>query len=59
MLKRAGSTFRDHNPHPTEQLTTSGILAVSSNTGTIQVGETLPNDTLYNYLTKFGIGSTT
>jgi cell division protein FtsI (penicillin-binding protein 3) len=59
MLKRAGSTFRDHNPHPTEQLTTSGILAVSSNTGTIQVGETLPNGTLYNYLTKFGIGSTT
>jgi cell division protein FtsI (penicillin-binding protein 3) len=59
MLKRAGSTFRDHNPHATEQLTTSGILAVSSNTGTIQVGETMQNDTLYNYLRKFGIGSTT
>jgi cell division protein FtsI (penicillin-binding protein 3) len=59
MLKRAGSTFRDHNPHATEQLTTSGILAVSSNTGTIQVGETLNNDTLYSYLRKFGIGSTT
>jgi cell division protein FtsI (penicillin-binding protein 3) len=59
MLKRAGSTFRDHNPHATEHLTTSGILAVSSNTGTIQVGETMKNDTLYSYLTKFGIGSTT
>jgi cell division protein FtsI (penicillin-binding protein 3) len=59
MLKRAGSTFRDHNPHATEHLTTSGILAVSSNTGTIQVGETMKNDTLYSYLRKFGIGSTT
>jgi cell division protein FtsI (penicillin-binding protein 3) len=59
MLKRAGSTFRDHNPHATEQLTTSGILAVSSNTGTIQVGETMKNDTLYSYLKKFGIGATT
>ena len=58
-LKRAGTTFSDHNPHATEQLTTSGILAVSSNTGTIQVGETMKNDTLYSYLRKFGIGSTT
>jgi cell division protein FtsI (penicillin-binding protein 3) len=37
-------------------LTTSGILAVSSNTGTIKVGETLSNDTLHSYLTKFGVG---
>lgn len=58
-LKRAGSTFHDHEHHPTQQLTTSGILAVSSNTGTIQVGETLSHDTLYNYLTKFGIGTKT
>lgn len=59
MLKRAGSTFHDHQHHPTEQLTTSGILAVSSNTGTIQVGETLSHDTLYSYLAKFGIGTKT
>ncbi|MEY4153025.1 MAG: hypothetical protein RL470_1084 [Actinomycetota bacterium] len=59
MLKRAGSTFHDHEHHPTQQLTTSGLLAVSSNTGTIQVGETLSHDTLYSYLTKFGIGSKT
>jgi cell division protein FtsI (penicillin-binding protein 3) len=58
-IKRGGSTFHDHEHHPTEQLTTSGILAVSSNTGTIQVGETLNHDTLYSYLTKFGIGSKT
>lgn len=59
MLKRGGSPFRDHEPHPTQQLTSSGILAVSSNTGTIKVGETMSNDTLHNYLTRFGIGSKT
>jgi cell division protein FtsI (penicillin-binding protein 3) len=59
MLRRGGSTFHDHERHPIQHLTTSGILAVSSNTGTIQVGETLSHDTLYNYLRKFGIGSKT
>ncbi len=55
-LKRGGSVFHDHDKHPVQHLTTSGILAVSSNTGTIKVGETVDNDTLYSYLTKFGIG---
>jgi len=59
MLKRGGEAFHDHDKHPPQRLTTSGILAVSSNTGTIQVGETMSNDTLYKYLTKFGIGSKT
>jgi cell division protein FtsI (penicillin-binding protein 3) len=59
MLKRGGSPFHDHEPHPTQHLTSSGILAVSSNTGTIKIGETMSNDTLHNYLTKFGIGSKT
>lgn len=58
-LKRAGEDFHDHEPHPLQKLTASGILAVSSNTGTIKVGETMSNDTLYRYLTKFGIGSKT
>ena len=58
-LKRSVKTFRDHEPHPTQRLTTAGVLAVSSNTGSIKIGEMLSNDTLYNYLTKFGIGSKT
>jgi cell division protein FtsI (penicillin-binding protein 3) len=58
-LYRSGKTFHDHERHATEQLTTTGILAVSSNTGSIQVGETLGSDRLYEYLTKFGIGSKT
>ena len=55
-LKRSVKTFHDHEPHPTQRLTTAGVLAVSSNTGSIKIGEMLSNDTLYNYLTKFGIG---
>lgn len=58
-LKRSVKVFRDHEPHPTQRLTTAGILAVSSNTGSIKIGEMLSNDQLYDYLTKFGIGSKT
>jgi len=55
-IKRGGSTFKDHDKHPVQHLTTSGILAVSSNTGTIKIGETISNEKLYSYLTKFGVG---
>ncbi len=58
-ITRGGDTFRDHERHPTQQLTSAGILAVSSNTGTIQIGELLSHETLYNYLSKFGIGENT
>jgi cell division protein FtsI (penicillin-binding protein 3) len=58
-LKRSTKVFHDHEPHPTQRLTTAGVLAVSSNTGSIQIGEMLSNDKLYDYLTKFGIGTKT
>jgi cell division protein FtsI (penicillin-binding protein 3) len=58
-LKRSVKTFHDHEPHPTQRLTTAGVLAVSSNTGSIKIGEMLSNDKLYDYLTKFGIGTKT
>ena len=58
-LKRSIKVFKDHEPHPTQRLTTAGILAVSSNTGSIKIGEMISNDKLYEYLTKFGIGSKT
>jgi cell division protein FtsI (penicillin-binding protein 3) len=44
VLKRGGSRFHDHKNHADWRLTTSGILAVSSNTGTIQIGEKLTNN---------------
>ena len=58
-IKRGGDTFHDHDHHAVKHLTTSGILAVSSNTGTIQVGELLSKNTLHDYLVKFGIGQST
>ena len=58
-LKRSTKVFKDHEPHPTQRLTTAGILAVSSNTGSIKIGEMMSNDKLYDYLTKFGIGTKT
>jgi cell division protein FtsI (penicillin-binding protein 3) len=58
-LKRSDAVFRDHEPHPVQRLTSTGILAVSSNTGSIKIGEMLSNDTLHSYLSKFGIGKST
>jgi len=58
-LSRGGSAFHDHERHPKQRLTTSGILAVSSNTGTIMIVEKLSNNQLHDYLTKFGIGAST
>ena len=58
-LKRSVKVFRDHEPHPTQRLTTAGVLAVSSNTGSIKIGQKLGKDNLYKYLTKFGIGQST
>ena len=58
-LKRSTKLFRDHEKHPIQRLTSSGILAVSSNTGAIQIGELLSHETLYNYLSKFGVGTKT
>ena len=55
-LKRSNEVFRDHEKHPTQRLTVSGVLAVSSNTGTIKIGELLPNQVLFDYLSKFGVG---
>lgn len=58
-MKIAGSKFSDHERHPVQHLTTTGILAVSSNTGSIKVGQTISKDALYAYLTKFGVGTKT
>lgn len=58
-LKVGSRVYKDHETHPTQRLTTTGLLAVSSNTGAIQVGQSLGKENLYNYLTKFGIGKST
>jgi len=54
-----GQTFSDSHEHPVQQLTLAGILANSSNTGTVQVGEKIPRQVRYDYLRKFGFGEPT
>ena len=58
-LKTKYATFHDHERHPNQQLTTAGILAVSSNTGAIQIGAKLSDQKLYDYLRAFGVGNST
>ena len=58
-FKVSNRTFHDHEKHPTERLTTTGILAASSNVGAIKIGQNLKNSILYSYLRKFGVGINT
>ncbi|MGW0363402.1 peptidoglycan D,D-transpeptidase FtsI family protein [Streptomyces sp. NPDC002990] len=64
-LHRGDRLFKDDVDHPTWYLTLNGVLAKSSNIGTIlatgQLGATQPeaNKVLHSYLTKFGIGQPT
>jgi cell division protein FtsI (penicillin-binding protein 3) len=64
-LHRGDRLFADDVDHSTWYLTLNGVLAKSSNIGTIlaagQLGRTQPeaNRVLYSYLRKFGIGSLT
>ena len=50
--------FKDSHDHPTEYLTFAGVLAQSSNIGTILAGEKVKPDTMYSYFRKFGLGQT-
>ncbi|WP_217170521.1 cell division protein FtsI [Streptomyces sp. AC512_CC834] len=61
-LKRGDRSFKDDIDHPTWYLTLNGVLAKSSNIGTImatgELGDTQAeaNKVLYSYLRKFGLG---
>lgn len=64
-LHRGDRLFQDDVDHATWNLTLNGVLAKSSNIGTIlaagQLGKTqkAANEVLYSYLRKFGIGGYT
>jgi cell division protein FtsI (penicillin-binding protein 3) len=64
-LPRADRIFHDDMPHGTWYLTLNGVLAKSSNIGTIlatqQLGHTQrqADQVLYSYLKRFGIGDPT
>ena len=51
--------FRDSSAHEDQKLTLAGILAQSSNTGTILAGEELSPEQRYEYFTRFGFGEAT
>ncbi|RSN51161.1 MULTISPECIES: peptidoglycan D,D-transpeptidase FtsI family protein [Actinomadura] len=51
--------FRDSHPHPTERLTFAGVLAESSNVGTILAAERISEKQLYDTLREFGFGEKT
>ncbi|MFR9675081.1 peptidoglycan D,D-transpeptidase FtsI family protein [Streptomyces sp. TR02-1] len=61
-LPRADHAFADDIDHPTWHLTLNGVLAKSSNIGTILATEQLgdsraeANRTMYRYLRRFGLG---
>lgn len=54
-----GEVFTDLHEHETYVRTMSGILTESSNTGTVQIGETVSADDRYATLRAFGLGSET
>ncbi|MFE0464137.1 peptidoglycan D,D-transpeptidase FtsI family protein, partial [Kitasatospora sp. NPDC058965] len=64
-LKRGDHVFHDDVDHDTWYLTLAGVLAKSSNIGTIEAAEHLGKDqpasnrVLDDYLTRFGIGQPT
>ncbi|PZS11254.1 MAG: hypothetical protein DLM55_01980 [Acidimicrobiales bacterium] len=58
-IVKGGQTFRDTHTHTAGKITLSGILAKSSNIGTIMIADKLGADKLYAYQKKFGLGSKT
>nr|NLD39754.1 penicillin-binding protein 2 [Actinomycetales bacterium] len=54
-----GQTFTEHSYHEPLDLTTTGILATSSNVGTVEIGRLLEDQTRYEYMRAFGFGERT
>jgi cell division protein FtsI (penicillin-binding protein 3) len=59
VLRTPSKTFHDDVAHGTWHLTLNGVLAKSSNIGTILASRLIGGPTLYSYLKKFGIGEPT
>jgi cell division protein FtsI (penicillin-binding protein 3) len=58
-IERGTNTFRDHDPHPTYEMTLAGILAKSSNTASIEAAELIGEEKFLEYLRRFGVGTPT
>ncbi len=55
-LDRGGKTFHDATDHGGYEWDLATILAQSSNIGTVLAAETVPEDRVFSYFEKFGIG---
>jgi cell division protein FtsI (penicillin-binding protein 3) len=59
-IERGGYFFKDSHVQPKgTKMTIPGILAFSSNVGTILIADKLGKDRLYEYQQKFGLGKAT
>ena len=59
VLNRQDRPIHDHWVHGIEHLTLAGILAKSSNIGTVLAADNFPRGELRRYLTDFGLGRVT
>ncbi len=54
-----GKTFVDHPPHPSATFPVSEIIAESMNVGAIEIAQRMDAQTIFDYLTGFGLGRDT
>lgn len=57
VLPIGGYAIHDDFYHGTLHLTTAGVVAESSNIGMVRSASQMPNNQLYGYLKKFGLGT--
>lgn len=57
-IRCADRVIRDSHPHPVERYTFTGVLATSSNVGTIMAADRVGDRSLYESLRRFGFGAT-
>ncbi|RFS85312.1 peptidoglycan glycosyltransferase [Actinomadura spongiicola] len=58
-IKKYDTVFGDSHRHPPERLTFAGVLATSSNVGTILASQSISSQRLYGTLREFGFGRKT
>lgn len=58
-LKSGPYQIKDHFEHETLRLNMRGVIARSSNIGTVMLTRQMPTEDLHKYLVKFGLGART
>ncbi|GAA3011697.1 cell division protein FtsI [Streptosporangium longisporum] len=56
-IRCADQVLKDSHPHPVERLTFSGVVATSSNVGTILATQRIGDEKLHSMLQRFGFGT--